>query len=38
MRTDDDHIAQECLNGESGAFGVLVDKYRVASTPHKGIC
>ena len=28
MRTDDGHIVQECLNGESTAFGILVDKYK----------
>jgi RNA polymerase sigma factor (sigma-70 family) len=28
MRTEDGSIIQECLNGESEAFGVLVDKYR----------
>jgi RNA polymerase sigma factor (sigma-70 family) len=28
MRTEDGRIIQECLNGESEAFGMLVDKYR----------
>jgi RNA polymerase sigma factor (sigma-70 family) len=28
MRTDDGSIIYECLNGEPGAFGVLVDKYK----------
>ncbi len=28
MRTEDGSIIQECLDGESEAFGVLVDKYR----------
>jgi len=28
MRTEDGSIIQECLNGESEAFGVLVDKYK----------
>ena len=28
MRTDDGSIIHECLNGEAGAFGVLVDKYK----------
>ncbi|MFC1713158.1 sigma-70 family RNA polymerase sigma factor [Candidatus Poribacteria bacterium] len=28
MRTDDGCIVQECLNGEPGAFGILVDKYK----------
>ncbi len=28
MRTEDGCIIQECLNGESEAFGVLVDKYK----------
>jgi RNA polymerase sigma factor (sigma-70 family) len=28
MRTEDGHIVQECLNGEPGAFGMLVDKYK----------
>jgi RNA polymerase sigma factor (sigma-70 family) len=28
MRTDDGSIVQECLNGDSGAFGILVDKYK----------
>ena len=28
MQTEDGSIIQECLNGESEAFGVLVDKYR----------
>jgi DNA-directed RNA polymerase specialized sigma24 family protein len=28
MRTDDGCIVQECLNGDSGAFGILVDKYK----------
>ncbi len=28
MRTEDGHIVQECLNGQPGAFGMLVDKYK----------
>jgi len=28
MRTEDACIVQECLNGESEAFGILVDKYK----------
>jgi RNA polymerase sigma factor (sigma-70 family) len=28
MRTDDGSIIQDCLNGESEAFGILVDKYK----------
>ena len=28
MRTDDGRIVQECLNGESTAFGILVDRYK----------
>ncbi len=28
MRTDDGSIIHRCLNGESEAFGILVDKYR----------
>ena len=28
MRTEDGYIIQECLSGQSEAFGVLVDKYR----------
>ncbi|MFC1715637.1 sigma-70 family RNA polymerase sigma factor [Candidatus Poribacteria bacterium] len=28
MRTEDGHIVQECLNGEPGSFGMLVDKYK----------
>jgi RNA polymerase sigma factor (sigma-70 family) len=28
MRTEDGYIIQECLGGQSEAFGVLVDKYR----------
>jgi len=28
MRTEDGSIIQECLDGESEAFGVLVDKYK----------
>ncbi len=28
MRTEDGYIIQECLDGESEAFGVLVDKYK----------
>jgi RNA polymerase sigma factor (sigma-70 family) len=28
MRTEDGRIIQECLNGESEAFGMLVDKYK----------
>jgi RNA polymerase sigma factor (sigma-70 family) len=28
MRTEDGSIIYECINGEPGAFGVLVDKYK----------
>lgn len=28
MRTDDSSIINECLNGESAAFGLLIDKYK----------
>ncbi len=28
MRTEDGSIIQECINGEPGAFGILVDKYK----------
>lgn len=28
MRTEDGRIIQECINGESEAFGMLVDKYK----------
>jgi len=28
MRTEDGSIIQECIDGEPGAFGVLVDKYK----------
>jgi len=28
MRTDDGHIINECLNGDSASFGLLVDKYK----------
>lgn len=28
MRTDDGIIIRECLNGETEAFGILVDKYK----------
>ncbi|MEK7396808.1 MAG: sigma-70 family RNA polymerase sigma factor, partial [Candidatus Poribacteria bacterium] len=28
MRTDDGHIIFQCLNGDSEAFGILVDKYK----------
>jgi len=28
MRTDDGSIIQDCLDGESEAFGILVDKYK----------
>ena len=28
MRTEDGYIIHKCLNGESGAFGILVDKYK----------
>jgi hypothetical protein len=28
MQTEDGSIIQECINGEPGAFGVLVDKYK----------
>lgn len=30
MRTEDGHIIRQCLNGESEAFGFLVDKYKGA--------
>ena len=28
MRTEDGNIVHQCLNGEPGAFGMLVDKYK----------
>jgi len=28
MQTDDGSIIRDCLNGESEAFGILVDKYK----------
>lgn len=28
MRTEDGHIIDKCLNGDSAAFGLLVDKYK----------
>ena len=28
MRTEDGYVVQKCLNGDSAAFGLLVDKYR----------
>ena len=28
MRTEDGTIIQKCLNGESEAFGILIDKYK----------
>ena len=28
MRTEDGHIISKCLNGDSAAFGLLVDKYK----------
>ena len=28
MRTEDGNIIHQCLNGEPGAFGMLVDKYK----------
>jgi RNA polymerase sigma-70 factor (ECF subfamily) len=28
MRTEDGRIIHQCLNGEPGAFGILVDKYK----------
>ena len=28
MRTEDGYIIHKCLNGDTGAFGLLVDKYR----------
>ena len=28
MRTEDGHIIQKCLDGDSAAFGLLVDKYK----------
>lgn len=28
MRTEDGYIIHKCLNGDSGAFGILVDKYK----------
>ena len=32
MRTEDGYIVHKCLNGDSAAFGLLVDKY----TPKRG--
>jgi len=28
MRTEDGYLIQQCLNGDSTAFGFIVDKYR----------
>ena len=28
MRTEDGYIIYKCLNGDAGAFGLLVDKYK----------
>ena len=30
MRTEDGHIISKCLNGDSAAFGLLVDKYKAS--------
>lgn len=30
MRTEDGHIIRKCLNGDSAAFGFLVDKYKAS--------
>ncbi len=30
MRTEDGHIIRRCLNGDSVAFGFLVDKYKAS--------
>ena len=30
MRTEDGHIISKCLNGDSAAFGFLVDKYKAS--------
>ena len=30
MRTEDGHIINKCLNGDSAAFGLLVDKYKAS--------
>lgn len=30
MRTEDGYIINECLNGNSAAFGFLIDKYKAA--------
>jgi RNA polymerase sigma-70 factor (ECF subfamily) len=30
MRTEDGYIIRKCLNGESEAFGLLVDKYKAS--------
>lgn len=30
MRTEDGHIIGKCLNGDSAAFGLLVDKYKAS--------
>ncbi|MFC1713654.1 sigma-70 family RNA polymerase sigma factor [Candidatus Poribacteria bacterium] len=30
MRTEDGHIIQKCLDGDSAAFGLLVDKYKAS--------
>ncbi len=40
MRTEDGYLIHKCLNGDSAAFGLLVDKYRagvyaLAVTCHK---
>jgi hypothetical protein len=30
VRTEDRHIINKCLNGDSTAFGLLVDKYKAS--------
>ena len=30
MRTEDGHIIHKCLNGDTAAFGLLVDKYKAS--------
>ena len=30
MRTEDGYIIRKCLDGDSAAFGILVDKYKGA--------